>query len=228
MPRFDAVLFDFSDTLFWRDGSTRIAALAVQCGVDLERDPRPLRLWAEVRARSVSASELAKRRDSSAEAHRRCWTELYRPFDALAPDADPPLSVHIYNDSPNPEGWRPYSDTVPVLCALAEAGIPIGVVTDIGWDVRPVFNAHGAGSFVGAFVQSFEEGTEKPDPVMFLAACDRLGVAPSRTLMVGDSITKDGGAAAAGLTAHVVPAWSGDGHRGLVDALSLLGLPLSE
>ena len=175
----------------------------------------------------MSASELAKRRDSSAEAHRRCWTELYRPFDALAPDADPPLSVHIYNDSPNPEGWRPYSDTVPVLCALAEAGIPIGVVTDIGWDVRPVFNAHGAGSFVGAFVQSFEEGTEKPDPVMFLAACNRLGVPPSRTLMVGDSITKDGGAAAAGLTVHVVPRWAGS-DRGLVDALALLGLPSFE
>ena len=228
MSRFDAVLFDFSDTLFWRDGSTRIAALAAQCGVDLDGDLRHLRLWAEVRARSVSASELAKRRDSSAEAHRRCWTELYRPFDEFAPDADPPLSVRIYNDSPNPDGWHLYSDTVPVLCALTDAEVPVGVVTDIGWDVRPVFHAHRVDSLVGAFVQSFEEGTEKPDRVMFLAACDRLGVAPSRTLMVGDSIIKDGGAAAAGLTAHVVPAWSGNGHRGLVDALSLLGLPSLE
>jgi len=47
---------------------------------------------------------------------------------------------------------------------------------------------------------SFEVGAIKPHPVMFRTLCARLGVAPDRTLMVGDDPVADlAGAQAAGL-----------------------------
>ncbi|MER8079632.1 HAD-IA family hydrolase [Streptomyces griseoluteus] len=55
-----------------------------------------------------------------------------------------------------------------------------------------------------AYVLSYEHGVGKPDPRLFAAACAELGVAPEHTLMVGDSRTADGGAAALGCQVHFV------------------------
>lgn len=215
---FEAVLFDFSDTLFWRNSAERLAVLLADAGTEV--DPVALAsVWAEVKRESWTGSELAKRRDSSAEAHRRCWLNLLRPFDVFHPGA----AEVIYLDQPNPVGWHPFDDTLEVLETLAVRGIPVGVVSDIGWDLRPVFAHFGADLFVTTWVLSYEHGTEKPDPRMFELGCEGLGVSPSKTLMVGDSVEKDAGAARAGLTALTLPAHLGSGSRGLSGALQLVG-----
>ncbi len=215
---FEAVLFDFSDTLFWRNGAERLAMLLTERGIVLDVAVLS-RVWAEVKRESVTPNELAKRRDSSAEAHRRCWLELLRPFDRFHTGA----AEAIYLDQPNPAGWQPFDDTLEVLETLSARGVPIGVVSDIGWDVRPVFEHFGADRFVTTWVLSFEHGTEKPDPLLFELGCRGLGSAPDRTLMVGDSVEKDAGAARAGLTALTLPVHSGSGERGLRSALKLVG-----
>jgi HAD superfamily hydrolase (TIGR01509 family) len=212
-----AVLFDFNDTLFWRAGDERVALVLASVGVAVE--PGRLRaLWHDVKRASGSTEELARQRDASAEAHRRCWLELLRPFDELHPD----LAEMLYEDQPNPEGWRPFPEAVEVLRTLSELGIPIGVVSDIGWDLRPIFARHGVSEVIDAWVLSFEHGTEKPDPRLFHHGCELLGVGPAETLMVGDSVARDGGAAAAGLASLVLPAYSGCGERGLRHALRLV------
>jgi putative hydrolase of the HAD superfamily len=103
-----------------------------------------------------------------------------------------------------PAAWAPYPDAAGVLAALRERGIAVGVVSNIGWDLRPVFRAHGLDLYVGAYVLSYEHGIQKPDPRLFRRACDVLGVAPEDTLMVGDSRPADGGAAALGCAVHFV------------------------
>ena len=51
-------------------------------------------------------------------------------------------------------------------------------------------------------ISAFRFGAAKPDPRIFLAACDRLGVAPGRMLHVGDDLILDvNGALEAGLQA---------------------------
>ena len=107
---------------------------------------------------------------------------------------------------------------------LVGPDIPIGVVSDIGWDVHPVFEHFRADVFITTWVLSYEHGTEKPDPYLFELGCQGLGSAPGRTLMVGDSVEKDAGAAKAGLTALTLPAHSGTGERGLRNALKLMGV----
>ncbi|MGH3415593.1 MAG: HAD family hydrolase, partial [Actinocrinis sp.] len=121
------------------------------------------------------------------------------------------------------DSWYAYDDTVPVLRELAARGVPIGVASDTVWDLRRDFAAVGLGEVVGAYALSFQLGCEKPDPRMFLKPCADLGVDPRRTLMVGDNPARDGGAAACGLRAFVLPTESRTGERGLRDVLRLVG-----
>ena len=67
-----------------------------------------------------------------------------------------------------------------VLGALRERGLGIGVVSNIGWDLRPVFRAHGLDALVDAYALCYEHGVQKPDARLFRAACDALGTASPR------------------------------------------------
>ncbi len=210
-----AVLFDFSDTLFWRDFDARLLAVAAAAGVRVDAAQAAV-LVADVRLRAHSAEELAKGRDLSMEAHRQCWTSLYRTFDSLAPHCDPPLSIAMYEDAAQGGSFLPFPDTFRCIAALGEMGVPLGVVSDIGWDVRRPFVHHGIADRFKVFVPSFAHGCEKPDRRLFQAACDVLGVTFDEVLMVGDNVERDGGAAKHGMRAYVLPPWSGSGDRGLM------------
>jgi FMN phosphatase YigB (HAD superfamily) len=210
MVNIEAVLFDFSDTLFWRDGVQRMIMIASQHGVTVPTGVAA-QLWSSIRERSVSPEEIAKHRDTSMEAHRRCWTALYQPLEHLMDG----FAQLMYDDQPNPNGFVAFPETVQVLTQLHQAGMPIAVVSDIGWDLRPIFAHHGVAECINAWVLSFAHGIEKPDPRMLTMACDVLGVSPHNSLMVGDNLKKDGGAVHAGVRALVLPAWRGVGERGL-------------
>ncbi len=99
----------------------------------------------------------------------------------------------------------PYPDTVPTLAALRAADVRVAVVSNIGFDIRPLFDAWGLAELVDAHVLSYEVGRCKPDPAIFWRACGMLGVDPEEALMVGDS-PADAGAVAAGCAALILPA----------------------
>ncbi len=87
-----------------------------------------------------------------------------------------------------------------VLAALARwrDRYRLVVVTNGNADVDRI----GIGHFFSARVASHELGVGKPDPRIFHEACAQIGVAPSRTLHVGDDLALDvAGARAAGLHA---------------------------
>jgi len=207
-----AVLFDFSGTLF-RIESTEswLRAVLAEHGLGL---PEPE--FAETaRALEVAGAlpggaspqrlpeELAAVwgiRDESAELHRAAYTGLARQV----PLPDPALYDALYERHMAPAAWAPYPDAVEVLGALRERGISVGVISNIGWDLRPVFRAHGLDAYVDAYVLSYEHGIQKPDPRLFKVACDALAVAPQDVLMVGDDRRADGGAADLGCAVHFV------------------------
>jgi HAD superfamily hydrolase (TIGR01509 family) len=223
----DAVLFDFHGTLAQvEDPVAWVLAGAAECGVKLERaratsladrlvmagraggplparvPPRLAEVWAE--------------RDLYPHAHRAAYTGLAATVDAGIdglPDA-------LYDRLLRPDGWLPYADTAVTLRALREAGVPVAVVSNIGFDLRPIFDAWGFTAFVDAFVLSYEVGRCKPDPGIFLRACGLLGVDPERTLMVGDT-PADAGAVRAGCAALVLPAAEAGLTNGLTAVLDL-------
>lgn len=78
------------------------------------------------------------------------------------------------------------------------------MVSNIGWDLRPVFRAHGLDRYVDTYVLSYEHGIRKPDTRLFSVACAALGADPAGTLMAGDDRRADGGAASLGCSVHFV------------------------
>jgi phosphoglycolate phosphatase-like HAD superfamily hydrolase len=72
-----------------------------------------------------------------------------------------------------------------VLNALADKGIRRGVVTNTATALARE-TIRGAGLEPDEIVGT-SDGPEKPDPTMLLVACARLGIAPERAWMVGDS-----------------------------------------
>jgi HAD superfamily hydrolase (TIGR01493 family) len=214
-----AVLFDVGDTLFERQGGSRsVVETAARLGVRVDELVAE-RLWAEVQARARTPEELAKGRDLSPEAHRAAWTELYRPADALAEG----LAEALYEREVGPDHWTPFPDTVPTLRALAARAVPVGVVSDVGFDLRPFFERHGGLDLVGSFVLSCEYGVAKPAAVLFETACAELGVPPEAAVMVGDNPLTDGGAVDAGLVCLLLPKVAPGQPRGLGRVLALLG-----
>ncbi|MET9453213.1 HAD family hydrolase [Streptomyces cinerochromogenes] len=207
-----AVLFDFSGTLFrvettesWLRAAlaetghtlpepelTR-AARALEAAGALPGGANPLAVPADL-------ADLWAVRDQSAELHRAAYTGLSR----RVPLPDPGLYDALYDRHMSPAAWTPYPDAARVLRTLRERGVGVGVVSNIGWDLRPVFSAHGLDPYVDAYVLSYEHGVQKPDPRLFSVACEALGTDPRQALMVGDSRPADGGATALGCRVHFV------------------------
>ncbi|MFE1248649.1 HAD family hydrolase [Streptomyces sp. NPDC058735] len=207
-----AALFDFSGTLFrvestdsWLRGTlaatgvslteaeVTAAARALEAVGALPGGGDPARVPEELAATWGV-------RDSSAALHRAAYTGLSRQVTL----PDPALHDALYDRHMTPAAWAPYPDAVEVLRTLRDRGIPVGVVSNIGWDLRPVFREHGLDPYVDAYVLSFEHGVQKPDPRLFATACEALGADPRRTLMVGDDRRADGGATALGCAVHFV------------------------
>jgi HAD superfamily hydrolase (TIGR01509 family) len=223
----DAVLFDFHGTLAQvEDPVTWVMAAAEACGVTLERvrataladrlvtvgragGPLPTRIPPHL-------AEVWAERDLYPYAHRAAYTGLAATVDSGIeglPDA-------LYDRLLRPEGWVLYTDTAAVLRALHDAGVPVAVVSNIGFDIRPLLDAWGLTDLVKAVVLSYEVGRCKPDPAIFLRACGLLGVDPERTLMVGDT-PADAGAVQVGCAALVLPSAEPGRGNGLAAVLDL-------
>ncbi|MWA09494.1 HAD family hydrolase [Streptomyces sp. BA2] len=145
-------------------------------------------------------AELWAQRDRSAAQHRAAFTALSR--EVTLPD--PLLHDALYERHMRPEAWSPYADAAEVLGGLRERGVRVAVVSNIGWDLRPVFRDHGLDPYVDTYALSYEHEIQKPDPRLFARACVALGVDPADALMVGDERHADGGATALGCAVHFV------------------------
>ncbi|MFE7331196.1 HAD family hydrolase [Streptomyces sp. NPDC057565] len=157
-------------------------------------------------------------RDESAERHREVYTGLARQV-ALP---DPGLYEALYDRHMSPTAWRPYPDAAEVLGALRAGGIRVGVVSNVGWDLRPIFRAHGLDALVDAYVLSYEHGIQKPDPHLFHTACTLIGQDPKDVVMVGDDRHADGGAAALGCDVRFVEHLPVEERPGGLRALGLI------
>ncbi|MGI5467350.1 HAD family hydrolase [Streptomyces sp. CA-132043] len=213
-----AVLFDLSGTLFQvASYADRIRAAMGSTVDESAMDALLAGLEAGLADPEVVAAQ--RGRDVSAAAHRRAFTTWYASVPGLAPIADA-----LYEQLRAPEHWRPYADAEAALEALTRRGVALGVVSDVGWDLRPTFAHHGLDRYFSVWVHSYEHSTEKPDPSLFEYACRQLAVEPAETLMVGDHPAKDGGAAGSGLRSYVLPAGAAPGAvRGLDAVLRLVG-----
>lgn len=202
-----AVLFDFSGTLFrfearddWFDGlhDEHGSPLHVDTQAELiRRMTQPVGVPDAV----VGDDRIAwENRDLDPAQHRRAYLAMLRESGLTVPEH----AASLYERVLDANSWEPFADTVEVLTRLHEAGVPVGVVSNIAFDLRTVLRRHGVENLVGAYALSFEVGAIKPDPAIFHAALDALEVAPGAALMVGDSDIADGGAVELGCAFELV------------------------
>lgn len=207
-------MFDFSGTLMRVESAERwLGAVLAQAGLEVpepERRTYARRLelagglpgGAAPRSVPPSLLRLWQERDLSAEYHRAAYTGLAR--QAGLPWGQDGLYDALYDRHMTPDAWEPYPDAVDVLAELKQRGIPVAVVSNVAWDLRPVLREHGLDRFVDVVVLSYEHEAQKPDPRLFRVACDALRLSPERVAMVGDDPRADAGAAALGCAVHLV------------------------
>jgi HAD superfamily hydrolase (TIGR01509 family) len=225
-----AVLFDFHGTLAQvEEPAAWVVKAAAACGVDLPPAEAGGLASALVRAGRAGGplpdavpphvADAWERRDLAADAHRACYTGLA----GRVPTRIAGLPTALYERLLTADGWHLYTDTLPVLRALRAGGVRVAVVSNVGFDLRPVARDLGIDDLVDAYALSYEVGMCKPAPEIFRAACARLEVEPADAVMVGDT-PADAGAVGAGCRCLILPASPPAAEHGLGAVLGLVGL----
>lgn len=190
MPAIRAVLFDFFGTLTCsvRRGPQH-AAIARKLGCDPEIVRTVLDRTFHSRARGMYGSAESTLRWVSEQAGGRPCRSVVR--------AAVPARVHALRTDTR---LRP--DAVSTLAAIRARGLRTGVISDCTHELPAFLPALPVAPLLDARVFSVELGACKPEPAIYLAACDQLGVDPEDCLYVGDGGSRElTGAAAVGMTA---------------------------
>lgn len=224
------VLFDFSGTLFrleendgWFDGLAGDDGGAIEGAARAElmrRMTAPMGLPVPMTGDLLAAWHA---RDLDPALHRRVYHHVLEQSGLT----DPVHREAFYSRVTDPDHWVVYPDTAAVFRALRAAGLRIGVLSNIAYDIRPAFEREGIADLVDSFTLSFEVGHAKPDPAVFEIAARGLGIEPGSLLMVGDSIEADGAATGLGCAfALVDPVPVADRPDGLWSAVRAAGVPV--
>ncbi|WP_375481181.1 HAD-IA family hydrolase [uncultured Jatrophihabitans sp.] len=193
-----AALFDFSGTLFHIESAQESLLRAL--GADYLHLAPAMERFGGINGSSTPQElpdELAgvwAERDLSARAHHDAYSGLSR-YAGLDHDE----AETLYRHGTSAEAWHPFPDTIAVLRRLHARGVPVAVISNIGWDPRPVLARYGVDQDLDALVLSYEVGVEKPDPEIFRLACAALQVDPADAVMVGDNPEADGASTVLGI-----------------------------
>ncbi len=137
-----------------------------------------------------------------AEARGRIYAETLAALGR--PDPDLAREIELHFGQTQLRELRIYDDAAALLKQL-KGRLPMGLVTNGASDHHPEsqrskVDFFGLERYLGAVIISDAVGVRKPGRGIFQAALKELGVAPERTLFVGDNLRADiGGANAAGL-----------------------------
>lgn len=86
--------------------------------------------------------------------------------------------------------WQGFADAIPAVERCIAAGYDVAVLTNGGRDVQQAkLEAIGLGHLRMFSVTDLD--CAKPDPRMYMLACEQLGIAPGAAVMVGDNPVND-------------------------------------
>ena len=103
------------------------------------------------------------------------------------------------------EWFRPREGAVEAVRAIASRGYPLALISMCAPDTPGLWRASVFARLFDVEVFSSEVGLRKPDPSIFLLACERLGVSPEACLYCGDGAYGElTGAEAVGMTAVLI------------------------
>jgi putative hydrolase of the HAD superfamily len=190
VPAYRAVVFDFFGTLTRsvRRGPQH-AAIARTLGCDPEIVRGVLDRTFHSRARGTFGSAEATLRwvtEQAGGCPRRAQLRAAVPARVRALRADTRLRA----------------DAVSALTAIKRRGLATALISDCTHELPAFLPSLPVAPLLDAQVFSVELGVCKPDPAIYLAACERLAVAPEECVYVGDGGSRElSGAAEVGMTA---------------------------
>ncbi|GLY95488.1 hypothetical protein Acsp02_27430 [Actinoplanes sp. NBRC 103695] len=190
MPAFRAVIFDFFGTLTRSvQRGPQHAEIARNLGCDPEVIRGVLDRTFHSRARGTFGSAEATLRWVSEQAGGH-------PRPAQLRAAVPARVDALKADT------RLRPDAVSALRAVKQRGLSTAVISDCTHELPAFLPGLPVAGLLDAKVFSVEVGFCKPDPRIYLTACDRLGVRADQCVYVGDGGSRElSGAAAVGMTA---------------------------
>jgi putative hydrolase of the HAD superfamily len=197
--KFRAVLFDAAETLFTTRGSVGEIYGSVA-----------RRYGSQVPADVIQAAFVRQFRGAgplSVQDQTRWWKDVvHRVFSEVGMvDNFDQFFTEVYDKFRDSQGWTLFPETIEVLEDLKRRGLKLGVNSNFDSRAYSVMDSLGIRKFFDAVTLSSETGFCKPDPEIFEAAVQALGVAASEVLLVGDSPHDDVEAAIqAGLSAVLV------------------------
>jgi HAD superfamily hydrolase (TIGR01509 family) len=216
-----ALLIDFGGTLFvGLDGKRWLAAAARKASVELTGGQHAT-LAALLDSRlpfiRLPGSDL------SAAAHRE---SLVPVLESLVEDAA--LAAALYDLQLADDFWQLRGGARELLRGAVQRGMRVIVVSNIPWDLRPLFAAAGVHDLIHGFTLSCEVGAEKPDKLIFEHALGIAGCPPSQAVFVGDDPVNDAGALGVGIPVILVPAAQGGDDRVLYEVADWLNGPAGD
>lgn len=221
------ILFDYGNTLVRiRDGADVLSGVLGLLG------------------REVDAGKASEAVAAMGELWHRLYEERPRgqrwSFEIRVHCADAGLSaIGIAEDSTLArqvaEKWEshevegPYSDVIPTLKVLAEMKLRLGVLSQtrmLGPQLKEKLDSMGIGMYLGGILTSEDAGYDKPDPRLFHAGAEMIGLGKSELWYVGNRYHEDVvGARDAGITPVLVERRARSKSRDCMSVPSLTALP---
>jgi HAD superfamily hydrolase (TIGR01509 family) len=213
-----ALLIDFGGTLFTGlDGKRWLAAAARKASLELTPGQHAA-LAAQLDSRLPFVRLPGS--DLSAAAHQQ---SLVPVLESLVSDTK--LAAALYDLQLADDFWQLRSGARELLSRAAQRGIRVIVVSNIPWDLRPLFAAAGLSDLIHGFTLSCEVGAEKPDKLIFEHALGMAGCTPAQAVFVGDDPVNDSGALGVGIPVILLPAAEGGDDRTLYEVADWLNGP---
>jgi len=190
-----AVLFDAGNTLLFLDYVRMAEGIGAALGLPLTG--LGLAAGAPAAARAMEAPRGTDRERAGAY-FDALFREAGVPADRLGEVRERLTAMHAERHL-----WCEVAEgTLDALMRLRRAGLRLGVVSNSDGRVEEALAAAGLREWFDVVIDSAVVGVEKPDPAIFRAALDALGLPPGEALYVGDLYEIDVvGANAAGIPA---------------------------
>ena len=155
--------------------------------------------------RSTMVRDLGSRGRMLTQPEEKAWWKGFvrRVIDRFGQvDEFDPFFEDLYDRFARVDGWRLFPDVINALRQLKDDEIRLAVVSN--WDSRlnGLLRGLGIDGFFDAVVISSQVGYEKPDPMIYRVAMERMNVNAIEVIHVGDNPRLDvEGAAEAGIEA---------------------------
>ncbi len=126
--------------------------------------------------------------------------------DPAPPPADALAGFRRHYAECNGRAAKPFPGVMAGLNMFKAMGLPLGVITNKAQVfTEPLLERTGLAPYMSVTVSGDQLPKPKPDPMPVVWACGRLGVSPTNTLLIGDSVHDFHAGKNAGCKVFLVP-----------------------